>query len=120
MRRREFIALMGASVIWPLAALAQEPGRIYRLGLLLPFPREALPLTALFDKLRRDGFIEGKNLTINYRATVLHPDRLSEYAAELVNAHVDVIAAVGTAAVRAAEDATGTIPILAMTSLEPV
>jgi hypothetical protein len=41
MRRREFVALMGASVTWPFAAMAQEPGRTYRLGLLLPFPRDA-------------------------------------------------------------------------------
>jgi putative tryptophan/tyrosine transport system substrate-binding protein len=61
MRRREFIALIGASVAWPFAALAQEPGRTYRLGCLLTTPREAN--IAFFDELRRRGFIEGQNLT---------------------------------------------------------
>jgi putative tryptophan/tyrosine transport system substrate-binding protein len=82
MRRREFIAFIGASVGWPLGALAQEPGRTYRLGILSFVPREAPVNTALFNALRRDGFIEGKNLTIYYRATALHPDRLSEFAAD--------------------------------------
>jgi hypothetical protein len=61
MRRREFITLVaGATVTSPFAAVAQEPGRTYRLGLSLPFPREAAFNTALLDELRRDGFIEGK------------------------------------------------------------
>ena len=116
MRRREFIALMGASVAWPFAALAQEPGRTYRLGFL--YPRRLEPpdvVTAFFGELGRHGFVEGKNLTIEFRATALEPDRLSEYAAELVNARVDVILAGADPAIRAAQEATTTIPILATT-----
>jgi putative ABC transport system substrate-binding protein len=60
MRRREFIALMGASVTWPFAALAQQAGRTYRLGCLLPSPPNEY--LAFFDGLRRRGFIEGQNL----------------------------------------------------------
>ena len=63
MRRRDFIALMGASVAWPFAALAQEPGRVYRLGILGRYPRldpvYRRSLGALFDGLRQLGFIEG-------------------------------------------------------------
>jgi putative ABC transport system substrate-binding protein len=116
MRRREFMALMGASVTWPFAALAQEPGRTYRLGFL--YPRRLEPpdvVTAFFGELGRHGFVEGKNLTIEFRATALEPDRLSEYAAELVNARVDVILARADPAIRAAQEATTTIPILATT-----
>jgi hypothetical protein len=53
MRRREFIALMGASVAWPFAAMAQEPGRTYRLGGVSSSPRNAPLFVAMFDELRR-------------------------------------------------------------------
>jgi putative ABC transport system substrate-binding protein len=112
MRRREFIALMGASVTSPVAALAQEPGRTYRLGQLYP-ARHADVTTAFFDEMRRHGFIEGKNLNVESRNTALHPDRLPEYVAELVNARVDVILATGVSVIRAAQEATRIIPILA-------
>ena len=113
MRRREFITLaVVATVTWPFAGLAQEPGRIYRLGILFPFPREFPFNTALFDELRRDGFIEGKNLTVDYRDYGLHGDLISQYAAELVRAQVDVIQAGGGAATHAVQDATSTIPIV--------
>src|SRR4029077_10137621 len=69
MRRREFVALMGASVAWPFAALAQQAGRTYRLGCLWASPRGDDPAyKAFFDELRRRGFIEGHNLTVEYRA----------------------------------------------------
>ena len=73
MRRREFIALMGASVAWPFAALAQEPGRTYRLGYLIALSARCdLCNMAFFDELRRRGFIEGQNLTVEYRAYGQH------------------------------------------------
>ena len=116
MRRREFIALIcSATVIWPFASTAQQLGRTYRLGCLLPLPRDAPINIAFFDELRRRGFIEGQNLTVEYRAYGLHPDLLLEYAAELVKAGVDVVTTAGTdEAIRAAQQATKTIPILAM------
>jgi putative tryptophan/tyrosine transport system substrate-binding protein len=113
MRRREFIALMGASVAWPSAALAQEPGRTYRLGCLLPLPSDAPLNVAFFDELRRRGFIEGQNLTVEYRAYGQQVDLLPQYAAELVKARVDVISIAGDEAVRAVQQATKTIPIVA-------
>jgi putative tryptophan/tyrosine transport system substrate-binding protein len=117
MRRREFIVLLGgAAAAWPLAASAQEAGRTYRLGCLLPLTHDAPINIAFFDELRRRGFIEGQNLTVKYRAYGLHVDLISEYAAELVNARVDVIVTAGdVATIRAAQQATKTIPILAMT-----
>ena len=111
MRRREFIALMGASVAWPFAAMAQQAGRTYRLGCLLLAPRDAPIVVAFFDELRRHGFIEGQNLTVEYR--LQHLDLNSRYAAELVEARVDVIATAGDETARAVQQATKTIPIVA-------
>ncbi|MGA2843272.1 MAG: ABC transporter substrate binding protein, partial [Steroidobacteraceae bacterium] len=66
---------------------------------------------AFFDGLRRRGFIEGQNLTIEYRDFGLRADLISEYAVELVKAQVDAIDGGGGVAIRAAQQATKTIPI---------
>jgi putative ABC transport system substrate-binding protein len=120
MRRREFITLLGSVAAWPLVTTAQEPGRTYRLGMLWPFPRKTGTATdhvinAFVEEMRQRGFIEGENLTIDYRTWALHVDLISEYAAELVKAKVDVVAAGGDLAIRATQQATKTIPILAIT-----
>jgi putative tryptophan/tyrosine transport system substrate-binding protein len=114
MRRREFIALMSASVTWPFAALAQQPGRTYRLGWLSPFTRDVSFNVAFFTELRRRGFIEGQNLTIDFRAFTTHLDLISQYVAELVTAGPDVIYAGGGVAARAVQQATKSIPIVAI------
>ena len=114
MRRRDFIALLGASVTWSFAATAQQAGRAHRLGWLLPLTRDAPVNVAFFDELRRRGFIEGQNLTVEYRPWALHFDLVSQYAAELVKARVDVIITGGEETLRAAQEATKTIPILAL------
>jgi putative tryptophan/tyrosine transport system substrate-binding protein len=80
MRRRKFISLLGGAAAWPLTARAQEPGRTYRLGCLLPATRDTPVGNALFDELRRHGFIEGQNLTVEYRAYGLHVDLIPQYA----------------------------------------
>jgi putative ABC transport system substrate-binding protein len=115
MRRREFIALVGASVAWPFAAMAQEPGRTYRIGGLSSGPRNQPNNLAMLDELRRLGFIEGQNLTIVWRSYGLHIDLAPEFAAELVKSKVDVIYASGDAGIRAVQQATATIPILGIT-----
>jgi putative ABC transport system substrate-binding protein len=114
MRRREFIALMGASVVWPFAAMAQQPGRTYRLGGLSPLPREATVNVAYLAELRRQGFIEGQNLAVEYRAYGEHVDLIQRYATELVVARLDVIAVAGDEAARAVQKATKTIPTVAL------
>jgi len=115
MRRREFIALMGASVGWPFAAMAQEPGRTYRLGVLAPLPRDNPANMAFFDGLRRRGFIEGQNLSVEWRVYGLRVDLISQYAAELVRAQPDVLDVGGGDAIRAVQQATKAIPILGLT-----
>ena len=116
MNRREFITLVGgATVAWPLAARAQEPGRIYRLGTLQLSPRSAPNHVAFYAELQRLGFIEGQNLVVDERGYGLHVEQLADHAAEIVKAQVDVILATGDSAIRAAQRATTTIPILAFT-----
>ena len=94
MRRRKFITLLGGAAAWPFAAMAQQAGRTYHLGCLLPV-RATTSNSAFFDELRRRGFIEGQNLTVEYRAYGQHVDLIPEYAAELVKARVDVIVGSG-------------------------
>ena len=116
MRRRDFVKLVGgAAVAWPLAASAQVAGRTYRLGGLSAGPRDAPYFVAMFENLRRLGFIEGQNLTVDWHTFALHVDRVSDFAAELVKTDVDVILASGDLATRAAQRATQSIPILGTT-----
>jgi putative ABC transport system substrate-binding protein len=116
MRRREFIGLLVAGLTWPAAAPALQPGKTYRLGFLLPLARDAPVNVAFFDELRKRGLIEGQNLELEYRAYGSHPELISQYAAELVEARVDVIVTGGPEAPRALQKATKTIPILAIVS----
>jgi putative tryptophan/tyrosine transport system substrate-binding protein len=116
MRRREFIALVGrTAVAWPLAARAQQAGRTYRVGGVSIGPRSAPYFVAMFDELRQLGFVEGQNLTIDWRSYGPRVDLIPEFVAELVNAKVDVIYVSGDLAIRAAQQATTTIPIVAIT-----
>ena len=114
MKRRELLRLLGgAAAAWPLAAHAQEAGRTYRLGSLHFSPRRAPNHVAVFDELRRQCFVAGQNLWVDERGYGLHVDQLAAHAAELVKASADVIYCGGDANVRAAQQATQTIPIVA-------
>jgi len=116
MRRRDFITLIGgAAAAWPLVAWGQEPRRIYRLGALFASARDAPQHVAFFDELRRLGFIDGQNLAVDAVGYSLSAERFAVHAADLVRDPVDVILAGGDAAVRAAQRATTSIPILALT-----
>jgi ABC-type uncharacterized transport system substrate-binding protein len=112
--RRAFITLVsGAAAAWPIAAPAQEAGRTYRLGFLLPVPRQTPMLDAFFDELRLNGFIEGKNLVVlpGFEAT---DDNLSNRAAALVSAAPDVIISGPAPPLRALQAITRTIPLVGM------
>lgn len=114
--RRELIALLGGTAVtWPLAARAQEPGRIYRLGFLIQAPRETAAALALFDELRLNGFIEGQNLIVIPGGFGFPNDAVAERAAALIEAAPDVIIAGPEIPVRALQAATRTLPIVAMT-----
>jgi putative ABC transport system substrate-binding protein len=112
-KRREFITLLGGTVTFsPWFADAQE-GRTYRLGVLNTQERTALAFAAFFDELRLLGFIEGKNLIVDGRGFGARTEQFPALAVELAQAKVDAIVCGGPAATRAAQRATGTIPIVA-------
>jgi putative ABC transport system substrate-binding protein len=113
MRRREVITLLsGAAAAWPLTARAQQPGRVYRLGILLQSPPDAQHQVALLAELQKHGFVAGQNLAVEWRGYGLRPEQFDELAREQVSAQVDVILCGGEAAARAAQQATTTIPIV--------
>jgi putative tryptophan/tyrosine transport system substrate-binding protein len=108
MRRREFIALGGVAA-WPLAAHAREPGKIYRIGYLTPTTG---PPPAFRDALRQFGWIEGTTVAFVVRQAEGRREQLPDMATELVRSNVDIIFAEAPTAVRAAKQATTTIPIV--------
>jgi len=112
--RRAFIASMiGAVLAAPLAAGAQQPGKVTRVGFLFYGSPGASPeLDAFRQGLRELGYIEGQNIAIEYRFASGRVDRLPELAAELVRLKVDVIVTPTTPVSQAAKQATGTIPIV--------
>jgi putative ABC transport system substrate-binding protein len=122
MRRREFITLLGgAAAAWPLAARAQQAGKIRTIGLLSPASRSpSTGSTALFDALAELGWIEGKNVVFERRYAENRLERLPELAAELVRLNVDVIVAIGTLGPLAAKRATSTIPIVMTAAGDPL
>jgi putative ABC transport system substrate-binding protein len=115
MNRREFIALLGGTAAWSVAAWAQEPGRTYRIGFLVPAPRETPAVAAFFDELRLNGFIEGQNLTVVPGGFDVRNEQLAEWAAVLVKAAPDAIVAGPELPLRALQALTRTVPLIGMT-----
>jgi putative tryptophan/tyrosine transport system substrate-binding protein len=112
MKRREFITLLGGALaVAPFAVSAQEAGRVYRLGFLHQLPRSAAQFAPLFDGLRKQGFLEGRNLALDARGFAIQSRQYQEMAAELVSSGVDALFCGGDEAIRAAQQVTRTIPI---------
>jgi len=123
MRRREFIALLGgAGVAWPLAARAQQTGKVYRIGMLetTSTAPNAANLGAFRQGLREVGYVEGQNLIIEYRSADGRSERFPELARELLDLKVEVIVTRGTPAAQAAKNATSTVPVVMAASGGPV
>ena len=122
MQRRQFIALLGGTVAtWPLAAVAQQSA-IPTIGFLRSTRPDAStdPLVALRKGLKETGYVEGQNLTIEYRWAENQQERLSALAADLVRQRCVVIVAGGVNAAFAAKAATATIPIIFATGDDPL
>jgi len=123
-RRREFISLLGGAAAWPLAARAQQSGKVARLGFLGAtsatvgdYPNR---IAALRSGLRDLAYVEGTNLIIEYRWAEQNYARLPALADELVRSSVDVIVTHGTPATAAAKRATTTIPIVMAIIGDPI
>ena len=122
MDRRAFIGrVAGGLLTAPLAARAQQLGKVYRIGILEPIPatQNAANLDALRKGLRDLGYIEGRNLIIEYRSADGRAERFPDLASELVRLKVDLIVTRGTPAAKAAKHATGTIPVVMATMGDP-
>jgi putative ABC transport system substrate-binding protein len=121
MRRREFISVLAGSAAWPIAARAQQPAKIARIGFLGlgPAATQSWRVKALRAGLRDLGYVDGKNIVIELRwaDTV---EQLPELAPELVRMNVDVIFATSSTMVEPARQATKTIPIVFATHADPV
>jgi len=125
MRRRKFIKLMGgAAVAWPLAAGAQQPDRVRRIGVLLPYIESDLQaqarLTALRAALQERGWAYGRNIAFDSRYAEGQLDRLPALATDLVHTNVDVILTAGTESTDAARKATTNIPIVMAAVGDPI
>jgi putative ABC transport system substrate-binding protein len=121
-RRRDFIKVIaGSTAAWPLAARAQQPA-IPVIGFINAAPAQSYgpQLAAFLKGLDEKGYVDGRNVTIEYRWAEGHSDRLPSMAADLVRRQVTVIAATTTPAALAAKAATTTIPIVFTTVGDPV
>jgi len=124
MRRREFIAGLGGVAAWPLAARAQQPDRMRRVGVLsaqaMDSPTETVWLDTLRQGLARLGWVEGRNLQIDVRYSEGRLGRAQAIAKELVALRPDVILGESTPFVRFLKQGTGSIPIVFMSVSDPV
>jgi ABC-type uncharacterized transport system substrate-binding protein len=120
--RREFITFLGSAAAWPLAARAQDAGKLRTIG----FFGSATPSTqggwvaAFVQRLRELGWIEGRTIAIEYRWGEGRPERFTEIAAEFVRLKVDVMIVGGTPTAVAAKQATAVIPIVFAMTGDPV
>jgi putative tryptophan/tyrosine transport system substrate-binding protein len=122
MKRRHFITLLGGTAAWPLAASAQQAGKLPTIGLWGPTTPsiDSQRVAAFVQRLRELGWIEGRTVKIEYRWAGGRNERAAEIAAEFVRLKVDVIVTQGTPSVLAAKQATSVIPIVFAAVGDPV
>ena len=125
-RRRRLVIALGAGALVPLASFSQQPpaGKIWRIGILTAYPQLTAQGGGYYGSfvagLRDLGYVDGRNIAIEWRFANGAYDRLPGLAAELANLKVDVIVTSGTPGVRAGQLATATIPIVTVSFADPV
>ena len=114
LRRRDFALLLGGAAVWPLAARAQQAGKVHRIGFLgsATAAGSAKVVESLRTGLREFGYVEGTNIGIEFRWAEGIYDRLPHLVADLIATNVDVLITHGTPGTRVAKEATTTIPIV--------
>ena len=125
MKRRQFITLLGGAAAWPLAARAQQPDRMRRIGVLLASAADDAEtqarIGAFLQGLQQLGWADGRNVRIDTRWATTNADDIRRHAAELAALAPDVIlAATGTVTVAPLLQATRTVPIVFVTVIDPV
>jgi len=124
MKRREFITLLGGAAAWPLAARAQQPQRMRRIGVLMNLASDDAEgqarLAAFHQGLQQLGWTVGRNVQIDYRWGAGNADYIRKFAAELVALAPDVILSTGSPGVAALQQATRTVPVVFVTVVDPV
>ena len=118
--RREFITLLGGAAAWPLAARAQQPGKLPTIGFLGGATWESQWAATFVQRLHELGWTEGRTVAIEYRWTEGRNERAAEIAAEFVRLKVDVIVTYSTPPTLAAKQATSAIPIVFAAAGDPV
>jgi putative ABC transport system substrate-binding protein len=117
-RRREFIILVGGVTAWPVEALAQQAGKVWRMGFLAQGAESFYD--PFFEGLREYGYEEGHNLIVERRYAHGQNERFKEFAAEMVRLNVDIIIVLTTPAALAAMNATKTIPVVHPNAIDPL
>jgi putative ABC transport system substrate-binding protein len=122
MKRREFIGLVGGAAAWPLTASAQGTAKVWRIGMLDTTPRELnrTNLGAFLKRLRELGYVEGQNLTIEYRASDGDNEHIRKFVSELIGLKVDLLIVRGTQEAQAMKEAVSTIPVVMCGVADPV
>jgi putative tryptophan/tyrosine transport system substrate-binding protein len=125
LRRREFITLLGgAAAAWPLSARAQQRERIRRIGIITPLvaddPEAPVRIAAFLTGLEQLGWVDRRNVRLDYRWTAGDPERRRKYAEELVALAPDIILAEGGSQVAALQSASPTVPIVFVQVVDPV
>src|SRR5262245_34434169 len=124
MKRREFITLLGGAAVWPLAARAQQPERIRRIGVLEPLavddPEALARVTAFAQGLQQLGWTANRNVRIDYRWGAGDADRIRQQAAELAALAPDAILVAGASTAAPMLRATRTVPVVFVAVVDPV
>ena len=119
-RRREFITLLGSTAAWPVVARAQQRERVRRIGLLWPGAPPDKWDTAFREGLRTHGYVEGRNILLEYRWAEGNQERFPVLAEELARLPLDVIVTLSAPAILAVKQATTTMPIVFAGTSDPV